>query len=90
MYNGSIRIKPSTPSHLPELHDQVHERGRCAVRLLGRAHGGLQEVLDGYLVPQRLIEQPLAGRQLAVGQDLNLREEEWRGGQGWVKGRLTK
>lgn len=90
MYNCSIKVRQLTPSHLPELHDQVHEGGRCGVRLLGRAHGGLQEVLDGDLVPQRLVEQPLAGRQLAVGQDLNLPEEEWGGGgQAWVRGRMT-
>lgn len=40
--------------------------------LLGRAHGGLQQVLDGDLVPQSLVEQPLPRRQLAVGQDLDL------------------
>lgn len=59
-------------SYLPELHDEVHEGGGGAVGLLGRAHGGLQQVLNGDLVPQRLVEQPLSGRQLAVGQDLNL------------------
>lgn len=53
------------------------------MRLLGCAHGGLQEVLDGDLVPQRLVQQPLAGRQLAVGQDLNL------GGRVGVKGHVT-
>lgn len=45
------------------------------MRLLGRAHGGLQQILDGDLVPQGLVEQPLAGRQLAVGQDLDLCRE---------------
>lgn len=59
-------------SYLPELHDEVHEGGGGAVGLLGRAHGGLQQVLNGDLVPQSLVEQPLSGRQLAVGQDLNL------------------
>lgn len=43
--------------------------------LLGRAHGRLQQILDGDLVPQSLVEQPLPGRQLAVGQDLNLETE---------------
>lgn len=47
------------------------------MRLLGRAHGGLQKVLDGDLVPQSLVEQPLAGRQLAVGQDLDLQKTDW-------------
>lgn len=47
------------------------------MRLLGSAHGGLQKVLDGDLVPQSLIEQPLAGRQLAVGQDLDLQKTDW-------------
>lgn len=61
--------------YLSELHDQVHEGGGGAVRLLGRAHGRLQQVLDGDLVPQRLVEQPLPGRQLAVGQDLDLRTD---------------
>lgn len=42
--------------------------------LLGRAHGGLQQVLDRDLIPQSLVEQPLSGCQLAVGQDLNLRK----------------
>lgn len=65
-------------SYLPELHDKVHEGGRRAVRLLGRAHRGLQEVLNGDLVPQGLVEQPLAGRQLAVGQDLNLQRKNRR------------
>lgn len=58
--------------YLPELHDQVHEGGGGAVGLLGRAHGGLQQILDGDLVPQSLVEQPLAGCQLTVGQDLDL------------------
>lgn len=49
------------------------------MRLLSCAHGGLQEVLDGDLVSQRLVEQPLAGRQLAVGQDLNLGRENGEG-----------
>lgn len=40
--------------------------------LLGRAHGRLQQVLYRDLVPESLVEQPLPGRQLAVGQDLNL------------------
>lgn len=40
--------------------------------LLGRAHGGLQQVLDGDLVPQSLVEEPLTRRQLAVSQDLDL------------------
>lgn len=44
------------------------------MRLLGRAHGGLQQVLNRDLVPQSLVEKPLAGCQLAVGQDLNLHE----------------
>lgn len=69
------RDAPSAPhlnAYLPELHDQVHEGGRGAVGLLGRAHGGLQQILDGDLVPQSLVEQPLPQRQLAVGQDLNL------------------
>lgn len=44
--------------------------------LLGCPHGGLQQILNGDLVPQSLIEQPLPGRQLAVGQDLNLRMRE--------------
>lgn len=61
--------------YLPELHDQIHERRRGAVGLLGRAHGGLEQVLNGDLVPQGLVEQPLPRRQLAVGQDLNL---SWR------------
>lgn len=43
--------------------------------LLGRAHGGLQQIFDGDLVPQSLVEQPLPQRQLAVGQDLNLQRE---------------
>lgn len=47
------------------------------MRLLRRAHGGLQKVLDGDLVPQSLVEQPLPGRQLAVGQDLDLQETDW-------------
>lgn len=59
-------------SYLPELHDQVHEGGGGAVGLLRRAHGRLQQILDGDLVPQSLVEQPLPGRQLAVGQDLDL------------------
>lgn len=52
--------------YLPELHDQVHERGGGAAGLLGRAHGGLKKIFDGNLVPQSLVEQPLTGRQLAV------------------------
>lgn len=63
-------------SYLPELHDQVHEGGGGGVGLLRRAHGRLQQVLDGDLVPQGLVEQPLPGRQLAVGQDLDLRQKK--------------
>lgn len=44
--------------------------------LLSRAHGRLQQILYGDLVPQGLIEQPLPRRQLAVGQDLDLLKEE--------------
>lgn len=63
-------------SYLPELHDQVHERGGGAVGLLSRAHGGLQQILNGDLVPQSLVEQPLTGRELTVGQDLDLQREK--------------
>lgn len=44
--------------------------------LLSRAHGRLQQILYGDLVPQGLIEQLLPRCQLAVGQDLDLLEEE--------------
>lgn len=62
-------------SYLPELHDQVHKRGGGTVSLLGRSHGGLQQILNRDLVSKSLIEQPLPGCQLAVGQDLNLQRE---------------
>lgn len=62
--------------HLPELHNQVHEGGGGAVGLLSRAHGRLQQILDGDLVPQGLVEQLLPRCQLAVGQDLDLLKEE--------------
>lgn len=45
--------------YLPKLHDQIHKRGGGAVGLLGRAHGGLQQILYGDLVPQSLVEHPL-------------------------------
>lgn len=63
---------PPPVSYLPELHDQVHQGGGGAVGLLGRAHGGLQQIFDGDLVPQGLVEHLLPQSQLAVGQDLNL------------------
>lgn len=69
---------PNLVSYLPELHHQVHQGGGGAVGLLSRAHGGLQQIFDGDLVPQSLVEQLLPRSQLAVGQDLNLSEEEWR------------
>lgn len=50
------------------------------MRLLGCAHGGLEQVLDGDLIPQGLVEQPLSRCQLAVGQDLNL-----HGRSKWVR-----
>ena len=49
--------------------------------LLGRAHGRLQQVLDGDLVPQRLVQETLAARQLAVGQDLDLDTREEQDGE---------
>lgn len=51
--------------------------------LLSRAHGRLQQILYGDLVPQSLIEQLLPRRQLAVGQDLDLLKG--RRQQVWVK-----
>lgn len=45
--------------YLPKLHDQIHKRGGGAVGLLGRAHGGLQQILYRDLVPQSLVEHPL-------------------------------
>lgn len=62
--------------YLPELHHQVHQGGGGAVGLLSSAHGRLQQIFDGDLVPQSLIEQLLPQSQLAVGQDLNLFEKE--------------
>lgn len=70
----SAPLQPGT--HLPELHNQVHQGRGGAVGLLGRAHGGLQQILYGDLVPQGLIEQLLPRCQLAVGQDLDLLKEE--------------
>lgn len=61
-------------SYLSKLHDQIHEGGGGAVSLLGRAHRGLQQILDRDLVSQSLVEQPLPGGQLTVGQDLNLKK----------------
>ena len=43
--------------------------------LLSCSHGRLQQILDRDLVPQSLVEQPLPGRQLTVGQDLDLQRE---------------
>lgn len=77
-------------SYLPELHHQVHQGGGGAVGLLGRAHGRLQQIFDGDLVPQSLIEQLLPRSQLAVGQDLNLLRGRMRKsrGQGGIPERL--
>ena len=58
--------------YLAELHDKVHEAAGGAVSLLGRTHGGLQQVLDGDLILQGLVQQPLPPRQPAVSEDLNL------------------
>lgn len=65
-------------SYLPELHNQIHQGGGGAVGLLSRAHGRLQQIFYRDLVPQSLIEQLLPRSQLAVGQDLNLLQEECR------------
>lgn len=62
-------------SYLPELHDQVHEGGCGGVGLLGRSHGGLKQILNRDLVSKSLVEQPLPGCQLAVGQDLDLQRK---------------
>lgn len=68
--NTLISLRAQT--NLSELHDEVHEAAGGAVRLLCRAHGRLQQVLDGDLVLQSLVQEPLSARQLARRQDLDL------------------
>lgn len=84
------RSAPVQPRpYLPELHNQVHQGRGGAVGLLSRAHGRLQQILYGDLVPQGLIEQLLPQCQLAVGQDLDLFKEDAASlGQGQLPDRL--
>jgi len=55
------------------LHDKVHKGvGRVLSLGVGAGHGRVEEVLDGDLVLDAPVQEPLSGGQWTVHQHLNL------------------